>query len=90
MWFSKSQNEVLVDSSVGLSESEAKARLDKYGLNKLKGKPKKSILTLFLSQLKDMLIYVLLAATIITLIIGEIADSVIILLVIILNAVIGV
>lgn len=94
MWFSKSQNDVLkefgVNPSIGLTQAEAKIRLEKYGLNKLKGKPKKSILTLFLSQLKDMLIYVLLAAAIITMIIGEIADSVIILLVIILNAVIGV
>ncbi len=94
MWFSKSQNDVLkefgVNPSIGLTQAEAKTRLEKYGLNKLKGKPKKSILTLFLSQLKDMLIYVLLAAAIITMIIGEIADSVIILLVIILNAVIGV
>ena len=94
MWFSKSSNEVLkefgVNPTVGLTEAEAKARLEKYGMNKLKGKAKKSIVSLFLSQLKDMLIYVLLAAAVITLIIGEIADSVIILLVIILNAVIGV
>ena len=94
MWFSKSQSDVLkefgVDPAIGLSETEAKVRLEKYGMNKLKGKAKKSILSLFLSQLKDMLIYVLLAAAVITFVIGEIADSVIILLVIILNAVIGV
>ncbi len=94
MWFSKSQDEVLkefgVNPVVGLTETEARTRLEKYGWNKLKGKAKKSILSLFLSQMKDMLIYVLLAAAVITLIIGEIADSIIILLVIILNAVIGV
>ncbi|MDF2538127.1 MAG: putative rane protein [Herbinix sp.] len=94
MWFSKSQEDVLkelnVNPSAGLSEEEVKLRLEKYGMNKLKGKPKKSLITLFLSQLKDMLIYVLIGAAIITLAIGEITDSVIILLVIILNAVIGV
>ncbi|HWT75232.1 MAG TPA: cation-translocating P-type ATPase [Mobilitalea sp.] len=94
MWFSKSLEEVLkefnVNPSMGLSETEAKNRLNQYGLNKLKGKPKKSMIALFLSQLKDMLIYVLLAAAIITMIIGEYTDSIIILLVIILNAVIGV
>ncbi len=94
MWFSKSQSEIVkefgVNPAIGLSGEEAKARLSKYGYNKLKGKPKKSILSLFLSQLKDMLIYVLLAAAVITFVIGEIADSVIIMLVIILNAVIGV
>lgn len=94
MWFAKSQDDVLrelnVDPSVGLSEAEAKRRLEQYGLNKLKGKPKKSIISLFLSQLKDMLIYVLLAAAVITMVIGEYTDSIIILLVIVLNAVIGV
>ncbi len=100
MWFAKSQNEVLkelgVDPSIGLSDEEAKKRLEQYGLNKLKGKPKKSIIALFLAQLNDMLIYVLLAAAAITFIIsiiedsGEIADTIIILMVVVLNAVIGV
>lgn len=94
MWFSESQKDVLlrlgVDPAVGLLDAEAKMRLENYGLNKLKGKPKKSLLVMFLSQLKDMLIYVLLASTVITFIIGETADSIIILLVVILNAVIGV
>ncbi|MDF2511760.1 MAG: ATPase [Herbinix sp.] len=94
MWFMKSKDEVLqefgVNDKVGLSEAEAKRRLEQYGLNKLKGKPKKSILSLFLSQLKDMLIYVLVAAAVITMVIGEYTDSIIILLVIILNATIGV
>ncbi len=94
MWFSRSQEEVLrefgINPATGLTDVQAQERLEKFGLNKLKGKPKKSLLALFLSQLKDMLIYVLLAAAVITLIIGEIADSVIILLVVILNAVIGV
>ncbi|WP_303740783.1 cation-translocating P-type ATPase [Lutispora saccharofermentans] len=94
MWFSKSQQEALkelnVDPVAGLSGEEAKARLEKYGENKLKGKPKKSLISLFFSQLKDMLIYVLLGAVVITIAIGEYVDAVIILLVIILNAVIGV
>ncbi len=94
MWFTKSQNDVLtelgVDPSHGLSGTEAKKRLEEYGLNKLKGKPKKSVIALFLSQLKDMLIYVLLAAAVITMIIGEYTDSIIILLVVVLNAAIGV
>lgn len=94
MWYTKTNEEVLrelsVDPAVGLTEEEARLRLEKYGLNKLKGKPKKSVFSLFLAQLKDMLIYVLLAAAVITLIIGEYADCIIILLVVILNAVIGV
>lgn len=94
MWFLKFTDDVLREMNTnpvsGLSTEDAKLRLEKYGYNKLKSKPKKSIIALFLSQLKDMLIYVLIAAAIITFAINEITDSVIILLVIILNAVIGV
>ncbi|WMJ90496.1 cation-translocating P-type ATPase [Anaerocolumna sp. MB42-C2] len=94
MWFSKSTdeicNELNVNPSTGLTSLEAGARLKKYGMNKLKGKPKKSLISLFLAQLKDMLIYVLLGAAVITLFIGEYVDAVIIILVVILNAVIGV
>ena len=94
MWFSKSQEEVLkefnVNQSTGLSSEEVKVRLDKYGENKLKGKPKKSLISLFFAQLKDMLIYVLLGAAVITVVIGEYVDAIIILLVVVLNAVIGV
>lgn len=94
MWFSKSQEDVLneleVNRITGLSSHEASTRLTKYGMNRLKGKPKKSLISLFLAQLKDMLIYVLLGAAVITLFIGEYVDSVIIILVVLLNAVIGV
>ncbi len=94
MWFSKSQQEVLkeleVDQSMGLTTAQAKERLEKYGYNKLKGKPKKSLVALFFSQLNDMLIYVLLASAVITFAIREYADSAIIILVVLLNAIIGV
>lgn len=94
MWFSKSQEEVFKEMEVvpenGLSSEEAKQRLEKYGFNQLKGKPKKSMLSLFFSQLNDMLIYVLLASAVITFVIKEYTDSAIILLVVVLNAIIGV
>lgn len=94
MWFSKSKEVVLgelnVNPTTGLSEGEVKNRLEKYGENKLKGKPQKSLVSLFFAQLQDMLIYVLLGATVITLLIGEYVDAVIILLVVVLNAAIGV
>jgi P-type Ca2+ transporter type 2C len=94
MWFSKSTENVIkefnINPVVGLSSDEARQRLNQFGQNKLKSQPKKSLIVLFLAQLKDMLIYVLIAAAVITFLIHEYADSVIILLVIILNAVIGV
>ncbi|MCP2044324.1 cation-translocating P-type ATPase [Pontibacter sp. HSC-36F09] len=94
MWFSKSKEAVLkelaVDPAQGLTEQEVKVRLEKYGPNKLTAKKKKSILQLFLAQLQDWLIYVLFAAVVITLFMGEYIDAIIILAVIILNAVLGV
>src|SRR5690606_32192864 len=94
MWHAKTQEEVLselkVDPAKGLSGEEVRDRLEKHGPNRLKGKPKKSMLALFLAQLKDMLIYVLLGAAIVTLIVGEYVDAIIILAVVLLNAVIGV
>lgn len=94
MWFSKSNEKVLqelsVDRQQGLSTEEVKKRQEQYGENKLKGKPKKSIFALFFAQLQDMLIYVLLGASVITIVIGEYVDAIIILLVVVLNAVIGV
>jgi len=94
MWFAKPPEEVLqelmVDPTTGLTNAEAEKRLAKHGPNKLKGKPKKSVFALFLGQLQDMLIYVLLASSFITILIGEYVDAIIILLVVVLNAVIGV
>ena len=97
MWFTKSQEAVLkelnVNSKTGLSTEEAKNRLEKYGLNKLKGKPKKSLLQLFLAQLKDVLIYVLIGAAVINIIAHGtegIPDALIILAVVLINALVGV
>lgn len=94
MWFIKSEEEILkelnTDPSHGLSEKDAAIRLEKQGLNKLKGKKKKSIFQLFVDQLKQWLIYVLFAAVVITFFMGEYIDSTIILLVIFINAILGV
>ena len=51
MWFTKSSKDVLkelnVSEKTGLSTEEVKKRLEKYGPNKLKGKPKKSLRSYF-------------------------------------------
>jgi len=97
MWFTKSQNDVLkelnVDPKVGLTTDEVNARLQKYGQNKLKGKPKKTLLQLFIAQLQDMLIYVLIAAAVINLIVDikhGWTDALIIMAVVLINAIVGV
>ena len=50
----------------GLSEEEAKARLEKYGQNKLKEKKKDSWIKIFFSQMANPMIYVLFAAIAVT------------------------
>ena len=94
MWYKKSKNEILkdldVDEKNGLSSTEALRRLEKYGKNKLETKKKKTLFKQFLSQLKDVMIYILIIAAIISAFLGEISDALIILLVIIINAVTGV
>lgn len=94
MWFNKSSDEIIneFNSNIlnGLSSEEAKIRLEKIGENKLTSKKKKTLVALFLSQLNDVMIYILIIAAIISVIMGEISDSIIILIVISINALIGV
>lgn len=94
MWFKKKLEDVIqelnTNISFGLSCNEAKKRLLQYGENKLISQKKKTVLELFMEQLKDVMIYILFAAAIISFIMGEITDSVIILIVIFVNAIIGV
>ena len=74
----------------GLSETEARKRLEQNGKNELKEGKKKSVAEAFFEQLNDPLIYVLLVAVIISLLLHEISDAMIILVVVTVNAVVGV
>ncbi|MHC5226762.1 cation-translocating P-type ATPase [Enterococcus sp. LJL99] len=93
-FYTQSEQEVLqkMDSSLeGLSEQEVKSRLVSYGENTLDEGKKKSILIKFLEQFKDFMIIVLLFAAVISALFShDIVDSVIILIVVILNAIFGV
>lgn len=73
----------------GLSKNEAEKRLKIYGLNQLENKKKVSPIRLFLSQFNDFIIWVLLAATLISGIMGEKADAITILIIVIMNSILG-
>ncbi|MCE5220635.1 MAG: calcium-translocating P-type ATPase, PMCA-type [Clostridium sp.] len=94
MWFDKTSQDILqklnVDSSTGLSTLEAKKRLEENGENKLNSQKKKSTWQLFLSQINDVMIYILLGAALVSAFMKEYSDAVIILIVILINALIGV
>ncbi len=80
--------EALAAGSAGLTSSEAKARLEKYGYNELKFK-RRGPLTRLLLQFHSALIYVLLVAALVTAILGIWTDTAVILGCVILNVIIG-
>ena len=79
----------------GLSDAEAAARLERNGRNKLKEAKKESLLSRFFNQLKDPMIIILIAAAIVSGVVSVVekesfSDTIIIIAVVLLNAVLGV
>ena len=98
-WYNKSINEIEkeLDTNLenGLTQDKINEKLAKFGLNELKAKKKKSLFVKFLEQFKDFMIIILIIAAIISGAISiaqgeKITDSIIILVVVIANAIIGV
>ena len=73
----------------GLSTREAEKRVKSSGLNELKHNKKKSPVLIFLAQFNDFLVWVLIGATIISGFIGDKADAITILIIVIVNAILG-
>ncbi|MGK2863986.1 MAG: cation-translocating P-type ATPase, partial [Chitinophagaceae bacterium] len=81
--------ELLGTSGQGLSTNAAEEKLLQTGPNELQEGKKKSIAGMFLAQLKDVMILILLGAAIISGIIGDLTDTIVILVIVLLNALIG-
>src|SRR5690554_6511398 len=73
----------------GLSTKEAKLRLQQVGMNQLEQAQRRSLLGLFIDQFKDFMIGVLLAATLISGLMGEYADALTIIAIVFVNAILG-
>ncbi len=78
------------DIEHGLSSQEAKARLEKFGPNKLAEEKAIPVWQKFINQFKDVLIIILIIAAIISGAMGELADAIIILAIVVVNAILGV
>lgn len=92
-WYSLQAAETLqqleTDAETGLSTSEAERRLEKYGLNELIDRGTKSPLLMLWDQVTEVMVVVLLIAAIVSALLGEYSDAIIIMAIVILNAAIG-
>ena len=93
-WHTRELKEIIqnlkTDTSTGLSEEEARKRLEETGLNELEEKKGRSPFKIFISQFNDFMIWILIAAALISgVIIREITDAVVILVILIINSILG-
>ncbi|MFZ0344534.1 MAG: cation-transporting P-type ATPase, partial [Nitrososphaeraceae archaeon] len=73
----------------GLSESEAKERLEMYGLNEIEQEKQRSPFFTLIRQLKDPLVLILFFAAFISLALGEITDGIIIIAILVMTTIVG-
>ena len=91
-YFSMSYEEVLKEFNVsksGLEDKQVSSNTEKFGLNQLTEKKRQTVLQVFLSQFKDLLVLILIAAAIISAITGSLESTLVIFAVIILNSILG-
>jgi Ca2+-transporting ATPase len=73
----------------GLDDGSVEAQRARYGPNELREKEKKPAWVIFLSQFKDFMILVLIAAAVVSGVVGDLTDTMIILVIVLLNAILG-
>ncbi len=91
-WHDRGVNAVLEELETnrnGLTSADAEGRLKKYGLNRLEEKSGRNVLVIFYEQFKNMLVLLLLFASLLSTFLGMFVDAVVIGVVIILNAFLG-
>jgi len=79
----------LKSSEKGLTDSEVKVRINQYGFNEIARKEKRHSLEIFVSQFKNTLVLVLMAAAVISYLLGERIDAAVILSIVFINSVLG-
>lgn len=93
-WYNKTVDQVSEELSVsldeGLSDRKVNELINKYGYNELKEKEKETLLKKIFDQLKDFLVIILITASIVSVFVGEISDSIVIIAIVVVNAALGV
>ncbi len=94
LWHAISTRDVIAQlntsTQMGLTQEEAEARLAHYGPNQLKEAPPITIWQMLWDQLNDFVIYLLLAAAVISALLGDWVEAAAIMAIIILNAILGI
>ena len=100
MWHTKRlidiQKELRTNTNYGITEEDAKIRIKQYGENKLADRKKESVFIKFIKQFNDFMIIILLIASAVSALVsyyegnGDYIDSIIIVLIVVLNAIMGV
>lgn len=91
-FFNKTTQQVITEMgsfTKGLSPAEVEKRRRVHGANRLSSPPEPSLLSIFINQFRDFIVYILLFAIFFSLIIGECVDSIIIVAILLLNGGIG-
>lgn len=82
--------EISSDSNTGLSKEEVNIRLEKHGPNELKETEREGLMSKILYQFKDFLVLILIGASIVSILVGEVKDSIVIIAIVIINATLGI
>jgi len=81
--------EILKSNPLGLSVEEAEKRLEIYGPNELKKEKKRGRIKIFIDQFKNILVIILILAAALSIAIGEVTDSIVILAIVVASAILG-
>lgn len=91
-WHMMSPEEVLKAlnvSETGLAQADAQKRLAQYGFNELQKRKRSSSIIMFMRQFSDILMLILLIATTLSIVTGQIIDAVVIIAIVLATAILG-
>ena len=92
MFYNKTIEEIETELNTGINgitEEEAKKRIELYGKNELPKKKKDSVVKIFINEFKDPIVMLLVVAIIASFVVGEVVDAIAIVFIVLIDIVIG-